>query len=118
MIDLRPFRLLNAIDAFKREALGIEADFSRQAERLIWMLEQIIGSRGTPRMIRMTDIIMTRINMSMTTNDDIDQPFAGYHIAKQLAHALTCDAGSILHRHDLYVISPAAIRLRELRDFP
>ncbi len=40
------------IDDFNREALGIEADFSLPAERLIRVLEQIISWRGTPRVIR------------------------------------------------------------------
>jgi putative transposase len=50
--DRRPFRLLNVIDDFNREALGIEADFSLPAERLIRALEQIISWRGKPRVIR------------------------------------------------------------------
>jgi len=43
LVDRRPFRLLNVIDDFNREALGIEADFSLPAERLIRTLNQIIG---------------------------------------------------------------------------
>jgi putative transposase len=35
LTDRRPFRLLNVIDNFNREALGIEADFSLPAARLI-----------------------------------------------------------------------------------
>ena len=52
LTDRRPFRLLNVIDDFNREALGIEADFSLPAERLIRALEQIISWRGKPRVIR------------------------------------------------------------------
>ena len=52
LVDRRPFRLLNVIDDFNREALGIEADFSLPAERLIRALEQIISWRGKPRVIR------------------------------------------------------------------
>ena len=52
LVDRRPFRLLNVIDDFNREALGIEADFSLPAERLIRTLEQIISWRGKPRVIR------------------------------------------------------------------
>ncbi len=35
LTDRRPFRLLNVIDDFNREALGTEADFSLPAERLM-----------------------------------------------------------------------------------
>ena len=38
----RCFRLLNVIDDFNREALGIEVDFSLPSERLIRTLERII----------------------------------------------------------------------------
>ena len=52
LTDRRPYRLLNVIDDFNREALGIEADLSLPAERLIRTLEQIISWRGKPRVIR------------------------------------------------------------------
>lgn len=52
LTDRRPFRLLNVIDDFNREALGIEVDFSLPAERLIRALEQIISWRGKPKIIR------------------------------------------------------------------
>jgi putative transposase len=52
LTDRRPFRLLNVIDDFNREALGIETDFSLPAERLIRALEQIISWRGKPNVIR------------------------------------------------------------------
>jgi putative transposase len=48
----RCFRLLNVIDDFNREALGIEADFSLPSERLIRTLERIIEWRGSPKVIR------------------------------------------------------------------
>lgn len=50
--DGRCFRLLNVIDDFNREALGIEIDFSLPAERVIRALEQIIEWRGKPVSIR------------------------------------------------------------------
>jgi putative transposase len=50
--DGRCFRLLNVIDDFNREALGIEIDFSLPAERVIRSLEQIIEWRGKPVAIR------------------------------------------------------------------
>jgi len=40
--DGRTFRLLNVIDDYNREALGIEIDFSLPSERVIWELKQII----------------------------------------------------------------------------
>jgi putative transposase len=52
LTDRRPFRLLNVIDDFNREALGIEADFSLPAERLIRVREQIIRWRGKPKILR------------------------------------------------------------------
>jgi putative transposase len=50
--DGRSYRLFNVIDDFNREALGIEADFSLPAERVIRSLEQIIEWRGKPAMLR------------------------------------------------------------------
>lgn len=50
--DGRSFRLLNVIDDFNREALGIEVDFSLPAERVIRVLDQIIEWRGKPLAIR------------------------------------------------------------------
>ena len=48
----RSFRLLNVIDVFNREALGIEIDFSLSSLRVIRALEQIISWRGKPKVIR------------------------------------------------------------------
>jgi len=50
--DGRCFRLLNVIDDFNREALGIEVDFSVPSELVIRVLKQIIGWRGKPQVIR------------------------------------------------------------------
>ena len=50
--DGRQFRLLNVIDDFNREGLGIEVDFSLPAERVIRSLNQIIEWRGKPLAIR------------------------------------------------------------------
>ncbi len=50
--DSRSFRLLNVIDDFNREALGIELDFSLPSERVIRTLSQIIEWRGKPLAIR------------------------------------------------------------------
>ena len=50
--DGRSFRLLNVIDDFNREGLGIETDFSLPSERVIRALEQIIEWRGKPKAIR------------------------------------------------------------------
>ncbi|MBD9628487.1 IS3 family transposase [Ensifer sp. ENS06] len=50
--DGRQFRLLNVLDDFNREGLGIEVDFSLPAERVIRSLSQIIEWRGKPFAIR------------------------------------------------------------------
>jgi putative transposase len=50
--DGRPFRLLNVIDDFNREGLGIEADFSLPGDRVVRTLERIIEWRGKPKAIR------------------------------------------------------------------
>jgi putative transposase len=50
--DGRAFRLLNVIDDFNREGLGIEVDFSLPAERVVRTLDKIIEWRGQPRVIR------------------------------------------------------------------
>ena len=50
--DGRSFRLLNVIDDYNREALGMEIDFSLPSERVIRALKQIIEWRGRPNIIR------------------------------------------------------------------
>ena len=50
--DGRTFRLLNVIDDFNREAIGIEIDFSLSSECVIRELKQIISWRGKPEVIR------------------------------------------------------------------
>jgi putative transposase len=50
--DGRSIRLLNVIDDFNREALGIEIDLSLPSARVIRALEQIISWRGRPMAIR------------------------------------------------------------------
>jgi putative transposase len=48
----RTIRLLNILDDFNRERLGIEVDFSLPAERVVSTLERIIEWRGKPEGIR------------------------------------------------------------------
>ncbi len=52
LADGRQFRLLNVLDDFNREGLGIEVDFSLPAERVVRSLNQIIEWRGKPLTIR------------------------------------------------------------------
>ncbi|HHX90286.1 MAG TPA: IS3 family transposase [Paracoccus sp.] len=52
LADGRQFRLLNVLDDFNREGLGIEVDFSLPAERVVRALNQIIAWRGKPKSIR------------------------------------------------------------------
>jgi putative transposase len=49
---MRAFRLLNVVDDFNREGLGIEVDFSLPAERVTRSLDRIIEWRGPPLAIR------------------------------------------------------------------
>ncbi|MBA8862841.1 transposase InsO family protein [Ochrobactrum anthropi] len=46
--DGRQFRRLNVLDEFNRQGLGIEANFSLPAERVIRSINQIIEWRGKP----------------------------------------------------------------------
>lgn len=48
----RSFRLLNVIDDYNREGLGIESDFSLPGDRVVRTLERIIEWRGKPKAIR------------------------------------------------------------------
>jgi len=50
--DQRGIRLLNVIDDYNREGLGIEVDFSLPSERVVRTLDRIIDQRGKPKMIR------------------------------------------------------------------
>jgi len=50
--DWGTFRLLNVLDDFNREGLGIEIDFSLLAERVIRSFDRIIEWRGKPGMGR------------------------------------------------------------------
>ena len=52
LTDGRTVRLLNVLDDFNREGLGLEVDFSLPAERVVRALEQIIEWRGCPKEIR------------------------------------------------------------------
>jgi len=59
--DGRQFRLLNVLDDFNREGLGIEVDFSLPAERVVRALNQIIEWRGAPRTIRVDNVLCREI---------------------------------------------------------
>ena len=52
LADGRQFRLLNVLDDFNREGPGIEVNFWLSAERVVRLLNQIIGSHGKPLAIR------------------------------------------------------------------
>src|SRR5690554_5828401 len=60
--DGRQFRLLNVLDDFNREGLGIEVDFSLPAERVIRSLNQIIEWRGKPLVIRVDNVLRAEGN--------------------------------------------------------
>ena len=57
--DGRALRLLNMLDDFNREGLGIEVDFSRPAERGIRSLNCILEWRGQPGAIRVDNDLNT-----------------------------------------------------------
>jgi putative transposase len=48
----RRFRTLNVVDAFTRECLVIEVDFSLPGARVVRVLERLIELHGAPKMIR------------------------------------------------------------------
>ncbi len=50
--DGRTFRLFNVIDDYNRKDIGMEADFSLPAGRVIRELKQVISWRGKPLVIR------------------------------------------------------------------
>lgn len=50
--DSKPFRVLNIVDDFNRQALWVEPDTSLPAERVVRVLNQLKESRGVPAMIR------------------------------------------------------------------
>ena len=50
--DGRAFRVLNVLDDYNREGLGIEVDFSLPAERVTRILENIIEWRSKPETMR------------------------------------------------------------------
>ncbi|MDP2050067.1 MAG: IS3 family transposase [Cypionkella sp.] len=54
--DGRAFRLLNVLDDFNREGLGIEVDFSLPAQRVTRSLDRIIEWRGKPGTIRVDNV--------------------------------------------------------------
>ena len=60
--DGRAFRLLNVLDDFNREGLGIEVDFSLPAERVIRSLDRIIEWRGKPATIRVDNVLAREQN--------------------------------------------------------
>ncbi len=53
----RAFRILNVLDDFNREGLGIEVDFSLPAERVIRSLDRIMEWRGQPGTIRVDNVL-------------------------------------------------------------
>ena len=57
LADGRQFRLLNVLDDFNREGLGIEVDFSLPAERVVRSLNQIMEWRAKPLAIRVDNVL-------------------------------------------------------------
>jgi putative transposase len=53
LVSGKTFRTFNVIDDFSRECLGIEADTSLPAARVVQILDRIVAWRGLPEKIRM-----------------------------------------------------------------
>lgn len=73
LADGRAFRLLNVLDDFNREGLGIEVDFSLSAERVIRSLNNIIECQGKPKTIRLdlpvdTPLVQEPLAMARNTS--------------------------------------------------
>lgn len=75
--DGHSVRLLNVIDDFNREALGIEVDFSLSANRVVRTLEQLIEWKGKPAAIRCDNgpEYTGRILMSLAAHQNISLRF-------------------------------------------
>lgn len=67
LADGRSFRLLNVLDDFKREGLGIEVDFSLPTQRVIRSLNQIIEWRGKPETIRVDNVLYTELSINLAS---------------------------------------------------
>lgn len=55
--DGRAFWLLNLLEEFNWNGMGIEVDFSQSAERVIRRFNNIIEWRGKPKAIRMDNVL-------------------------------------------------------------
>lgn len=53
LICSRRFRTFNIVDDFNREALAIEIDLNIPAQRVVWVLDRIVATRGYPVKMRM-----------------------------------------------------------------
>jgi putative transposase len=75
LADGRSYRLLNVIDDFNREGLGMEVDLSLPAERVIRTLDQIIEWRGKPLGIRRVHAqTATKVGSNWTPGSIMQQP--------------------------------------------
>lgn len=52
LADGRRFRILNIIDDYNRESLAVEIDTSLPSQRVIRVLEKLVGTREKPKQIR------------------------------------------------------------------
>ena len=87
--DGRAFRLLNVLDDFNREGLGIEIDFSLPAERVIRSLDRIIEWRGKPGIIGVDNgpeyisekLPLGDVSIACRATDEMGDETWGYHSA-------------------------------------
>jgi hypothetical protein len=86
--DRRQFRLLNVLDDFNREGLGIEIDFSLPAERVVRALNQIIAWRGAPKAIRVDNVLYSEKQADLASG----QYHPGPYPARETAAERSCRA--------------------------
>ena len=94
--DGRAFRLLNVLDDYNREGLGIEVDFSLPAERVIRSLNRIIERRGRPESIRV---------------DNGPEYISGKLLECAEKHDITIQLSNLVSRNRMRILSAITERL-------
>ena len=99
LADGRTFRLLNVIDDFNREAIGMEIDFSLPSERVIRELKQIcLSSRITRSEGKEKSISMpmaSRLKSSITLSNLNVLPSASWSCMKSIDHTWLMPCGTV-----------------------
>ena len=74
----RVISLLNVVDDFNREGLGIEVDYSLPSKRVTRVLDQIIEWRGKPACIRLDNELPT-LSSHFQEKESHQHPSKGCH---------------------------------------